>query len=51
MLLGYWLTIHLKKVYKKKTINILTVFLIFHKGDVKTFIKLIINYCLKGTRY
>ena len=34
-----------KKVFKrkKKTINILTVFFIFHKSDVKTFLELIVN--------
>ena len=35
---------------EKKTINILTTFFIFHKNDVKTFSKLIINKCPKGTR-
>ena len=35
---------------KKKTINILTVCFISHKSDIKTFLKLIINYCFKGTR-
>ena len=30
---------------KKKTINVLTTLFIFHKNDVKTFLKLIINYC------
>ena len=35
---------------KKKTINVLTVFLIFHKSDVKTFLKWIVNKCPKGTR-
>ena len=34
---------------KKKVINILTVFSIFHKSDVKTFLKLIITYCLNDT--
>ena len=28
---------------EKKLINILTVFFIFHKSDVKTFLKLIVN--------
>ena len=38
--LGYWLRIQLKKVFmEKKTINILTIFFIFHKSDVKTFLK------------
>ena len=37
MPLGYWLIIHLKKKImgkgkKKKTINVLTVFFIFHKS-------------------
>ena len=32
---------------KKKTINILTVFFISHKSDIKTFLKLIINHCFK----
>ena len=35
---------------KKKTINVLTVFLIFNKSDVKTFLKWIVNKCPKGTR-
>ena len=35
---------------EKKTINILTVFFIFHKSGIKTFLKLIINHCFKGTR-
>ena len=35
---------------KKKTINVLTVFLISHKSDVKTFLKWIVNKCPKGTR-
>ena len=35
---------------KKKTINVLTVFFIFHKSDVKTFLKWILNQCSKGTR-
>ena len=30
---------------RKKTINILTVFFIFHKNDIKTFLKWIINQC------
>ena len=45
--------IHLKKVFirkEKKVINVLTVFSIFHKSGVKTFIKWIINHCPKGTR-
>ena len=33
---------------KKKVINILTVFSIFHKSDVKTFLKLIVNHCSKS---
>jgi len=35
---------------KKKTINILTVFFISQKNDVKTFLKWIINQCPKSTR-
>ena len=35
---------------KKKTINILTAFFIFHKSDVKTFFNWILNQCPKGTR-
>ena len=35
---------------KKKTINILTVFFIFYKSDVKNFLKWILNECPKGTR-
>ena len=34
---------------KKKTINILTVFSIFHKSDVKTFLKWILNQWSNGT--
>ena len=49
--LGQWLIIHLKKVlWKKKAINVLPVFSISHKSDVKTFLKLIVNYCPKGNR-
>ena len=35
------LTIHLKKVLmeKKKVINVLTIFFISYKSDVKTFLK------------
>ena len=29
--------------YEKKTINVLTNFFIFHKNNIKTFLKLIIN--------
>ena len=35
--------------YRKKNINILTVFFISHKSDVKTFLKLIFNQCPKDT--
>ena len=36
---------------EKETINILTTFSIFHKSNVKTFLKWIINHCpYKGTR-
>ena len=52
MPLGYWLIIHLKKVFigkeKKNVINILTVFSIFHKSGVKIFLKWIINQYSKG---
>ena len=30
---------------EKKVINILTAFFIFHKSDVKTFLKWILNQC------
>ena len=30
---------------KEKVINVLTIFFIFHKSDIKTFIKLILNKC------
>ena len=30
---------------RKKVINVLTVFFISHKSDVKTFLKLILNQC------
>ena len=36
---------------KRKKINVLTVFFISHKCDVKTFLKLIINKCPKGTNF
>ena len=35
---------------KKKTINILITFFISNKSGVKTFLKWIVNQCLKGTR-
>ena len=35
---------------EKKTINILTVFFISYKSDVKTFLKWIVNKCPLGTR-
>ena len=35
---------------KEKVINVLTIFFIFHKSDVKTSLKWILNQCLKGTR-
>ena len=35
---------------KKKVINNLTVFFIFHKSSIKTFLKWIINEFPKGTR-
>ena len=51
MSLGHWLTIYLKKIFiGKKTINILTGFFISYKNGVKTFLKWIVNYCLKETR-
>ena len=34
-----------KKKKKKKVINVLIVFFIYHKSDVKTFIKWILNQC------
>ena len=34
---------------KKKAINVLTFFFIFHKCVVKTFLKYIINHYLKDT--
>ena len=35
---------------KKKKINVMTAFFfISHKNSVKTFLKLIINHCLKDT--
>ena len=41
MLTDVGLTIYLKKVFmgKKKVINILVIFSIFHKNGVKTFLK------------
>ena len=35
---------------KRKKNNVLTVFFIFHKSDVKTFLKWIVNKCPEGTR-
>ena len=35
---------------EKKTINVLTVFFISYKSDVKTFFNWILNQCPKGTR-
>ena len=37
-----------KKFYGKKNFNVF--FFIFHKSDVKTFLKWIVNQCPKGTR-
>ena len=34
---------------KKKVINFLTTFLIFHKNDIKTFLKWIVNQYPKDT--
>ena len=41
-----------KKVFieKEKKINILIVFLISHKSDIKIFLKWILNQCPKDTR-
>ena len=53
MPLRNWLTIQLKKVFmgkENKVINVLTVFFISHKSDVKIFLKWIINQCPKCTR-
>ena len=54
MSLGFWLIIHLKKVFieKKNTINVLTIFFISQKNDVKIFLKWIVNQYpkTKGTR-
>ena len=35
---------------EKKVINVSTIFSIFHKSGVKTFLKWIINYYFKDTR-
>ena len=35
---------------KKKLINVLTAFSIFHKSGVKIFLKRIVNQCSKGSR-
>ena len=55
MPLNHSLRIHFKKVLigkeKKKVINVLTAFFIFHKNDVKIFLKWIFKECPKGTRY
>ena len=54
MPLGQGLTIHLKKFFmekgEKKVVNVLTVFSIFNKSGVKTFLKWIVNQCPKNTR-
>ena len=53
MPLGQGLTIHLKKYFMekgKKKVNVLTVFSIFNKSGVKTFLKWIVNHSPKGTR-
>ena len=34
---------------KKKTINVLTVFFIFHKNSIKIFLKWIVNHYSKDT--
>ena len=34
---------------RKKKINVLTAFFIFHKNCVKTFLKWIVNQCPKST--
>ena len=34
---------------KKKTINVLTIFFIFHKSCIKTLLKWIVNKYSKGT--
>ena len=38
-----------RKRKKKKAINILTVFFIFYKSGIKTFLKWILNQCPKST--
>jgi len=35
---------------RKKAINVLIVFFIFHKNDVKIFLKWILKQCIKGIR-
>ena len=35
---------------RKKIINVLTVFFISHKSDIKTFFNWILNQCSTGTR-
>ena len=35
--------------YGKKKINVLTTFFIFHKSNVKTFLKWIVNECPNDT--
>ena len=47
-----WLRIYLKKIFMKKgkkTINVLTVFYIFHKNSIKIFLKWIVNHYSKDT--
>ena len=34
-----------KKIMKKKSINVLIIFFIFYKSDIKIFLKLIVNKC------
>ena len=39
-----------KESFYGKKKNVLTAFFIFHKSDVKTFLKWIVNHCPKDTR-
>lgn len=41
----------MEKEKKKKKINVMTTFFVFHKNNVKTFLIWIVNHYSQGTRY
>ena len=50
MLISALIRIQLKKIFigkEKIAINVLTAFYIFHKNDVKTFLRALVNISLK----